>query len=93
MNVGPPEHGTRSRYGVPHNCRCADCKEASARYNRQWRYEMQGNPKPDLNHGRISTYANHGCRCPDCRQAMSDYQKRRTQRRRMSQPSPQETQP
>jgi hypothetical protein len=88
MNLGPPPHGTRSRYGVPHNCRCADCKEASARYNREWRYKVQANPRPNLNHGRISTYANHGCRCTDCRRAMAAYH----QRRRMSQPTRKESQ-
>lgn len=77
---GPPPHGTRSRYTAPHNCRCADCKQASARYNREWRRNNADRPIPDgATHG-ISTYQNWGCRCGTCKQAMADYHQRRKAR-------------
>lgn len=36
-----PPHGTTTRYGKPHNCRCRNCTEANTEAMRAWREAQQ----------------------------------------------------
>ena len=38
---GPPPHGTESRYGNPHRCRCDECRAAGAAGRRARRHRQE----------------------------------------------------
>ena len=77
-------HGTPSAYS--NGCRCEQCRQAWADYQRKRRQSMRQEPTGDREHvhregpvhGTPSAYSN-GCRCEQCRQAWADYQRKRRQ--------------
>lgn len=67
-------HGTRSRYNG--GCRCADCTEAHRIWTSNRRAEHREArelvddrwvvTRPDISHGRHTTYINYSCGCEPC---------------------------
>lgn len=72
------EHGTNSMYSNG-GCRCNDCRNARARYDRERRARVRDG-KTNHEHGIAATYK-IGCRCDPCKEAhrvwVAEYRERR----------------
>lgn len=75
------QHGTLGCY-THWRCRCAQCREAWARYCREQKQRRAAEPTPDHLHGTENGYGNYGCRCRACTDAWSDAATARSRRRR-----------
>lgn len=63
-------HGTLGGYDN-HNCRCRDCKDAKAVYQRGYRERMRealAQRRVNVVHGTSNAYHNYGCRCRECKE-------------------------
>lgn len=75
MTPDPNQHGTWGNYR--RGCRCNDCRQAHAAYQRKWRQQNRTKKRAPLSHGR-NGFANYGCKCTICVTAQRENGKRYT---------------